>query len=225
MSHNRPHTFEVKRFCGCLIAGGLGIFLGCTSVGAQEGGRLLFGLTGTVGLRQPLQHNRSSFGTLGVFMDYAVTRRTALHLELHRGTCSKTGCLFGRSGEHPFKSSMAEDWSVSVMMNVHLAPISSRWKPYVGLGGGRYYLQDSRETIDEGRAHPEEARLEYDLRRYLRRRGLFGVAGMRFEASPRVDIFLQMRCGLLFEDPDDFIVPESITDHLNARVGFRYILN
>ncbi len=199
-----------------------GSTLPCEKVKAQEREKVVFGLaSGFMSATSATDPNAS----LGLFLNYATSNRSFINVELKKR--SPFGLDFNSDDAfNSLNKFLLRDWSASLSFNYCLKPVSHHLMPYVSIGAGQYYVQDSKGNIKRAKENPEEVNLDYDMRDYFRNPGLFGAAGLQFQAGARTNFFLQTRCSIIFDDDRSLIIPSTkFTDLFNITAGFRLTLN
>ena len=195
----------------------------CKKAKAQERDKFLFGVTSGVTSARP----SIDPGAMGFFFNYSTSQRSFINLEF-RKQGGPFGLQLNSQGDalSSLNKFVLRDWSASLSFNYCLKPVRQNLLPYISVGAGQYYVQDSKANIKRVRENPEEESLDYDMRKYLRNPGVFGAAGLQFQASPRTNLFIQTRCSIIFDDNQSLLVPSSkFTDLFNITVGFRFNLN
>lgn len=202
---------------GCVFA-----VLPCKKVKAQYGKKNSVGLTTKIGIKRNMVRQYSTFG---FFYNHYFGDKTSVNFEVQRLHCGALYCK-DASDENLVEQMLTRNWSASLSFNYYLKPVLlSNLKPYIGVGAGRYYIQESKSTIKKDRENAEEDSIEHNMRGYYRRPGLFGAAGLQLRARSNTYFFIQSKCSLLFEDNGIFWQPSNFTDLISITTGFRYILH
>ncbi|MFQ5648965.1 MAG: hypothetical protein ACE5IY_03400 [bacterium] len=189
--------------------------------------KLQFGLVSGLGLRNSLQNLGKPTASMGLFVNYALSRKLTIGFELekshplHESPCNRA------SGTCFFESLHRKDWSQKIALNYHFNRIGSRLLPYVGVGAGNYYILDSKARIKQGRRNRAERNLDYELKRSFKRPGFFAAFGLKWQSSARTTVFLQTKTSILFERSNDLLVGETsnFTELLNMSTGILINLN
>lgn len=199
-----------------------GSTLPCKEAKAQERDKVMFGFTtGFMSATSSTDPNTS----MGLFLNYATSKKSFINLEVRKHS------LFGlelNSTSEDFRSLnkfLLRDWSASLSFNYCLKPVRQNLLPYISIGAGQYYVQDSKANIKRAKENPEEANIEYDMRKYLRNPGVFGAAGLQLRANQRASFFVQTRFSIIFDDNQLTTPSAKFTDMFNVTAGFRFNLN
>ncbi len=194
----------------------------------KDNERFQFGLFSRFAPFLHLHDQGSHKQTYGGFVSYKIARKICLELQMDRhGPYKGAGVCFESGRPCIVESLQKRDWSTNFAVAYHLRDIGAVLSPYIGLGVGDYYLQDSKMHISTARDNESERNIDFEMRRYFKRPGLFGTMGVRFRTVQRAVFFLQAKCSVLFERDNIFIVGKtsSFSDWLNISTGIRLKLN
>jgi len=161
---------------------------------------------------------------LGVFMHYAVSPKISFELEFKNPVA---GSSTGRAGDiNVFETLTKKEWSTRLAFNYFLKN-KQGFAPYLGIGVGNYYSCVSKTRIKSAKADIHEDNIDYDLRKLLRRPGVFATFGMQYCVLPNVTVYMQAKSTLLFEESKSLpIVTEpGFSDLINVSTGLRFNLN
>ncbi len=199
-----------------------GSTLPCKKAKAQEHEKVMFGLTtGFMSATSSTDPNTS----MGLFLNYATSKKSFINLEVRKHNFF--GLQFNSNSEelNSLNKFLLRDWSASLSFNYCLKPVRQNLLPYISIGAGQYYVQDSKANIKRAKENPEEANIEFDMRKYLRNPGVFGAAGLQFRANQRASFFVQTRFSIIFDDNKLTTPSAKFTDLFNVTAGFRLNLN
>lgn len=80
--------------------------------------------------------------------------------------------------------------------------------------------------IKQDKANPADESLDYELREYLRKPGVFGTVGLHYQPTNEVTFFVESRCSVLFREEGMMLEPSpSFTDLIAVTAGLKFNLN
>lgn len=169
---------------------------------------------------------RSPGSSLGVFVNFTLSRRFVFDMKVEKTGEKVSSACTAHDGCF-FESAHERDWSTRLAVNYHFKTVSRSISPFVGIGTGNYYIQNSKRRIKQSRRDPGSESVDYDFRRYYKRPGFFATLGMKWQANNRTSIYLQTKSSLLFDRENDLLVGSTskFTDLLNVSASLRLNLN
>ncbi len=184
--------------------------------------KLQLGLVSGVGVSGSQTASHSMGSSMGVFVNFALSQRFFLEMEVEKTHARTSSCTAG-DGSCFFENMHDRDWSTRLAFS----SVSRAISPFVGIGTGNYYIQNSKRRIKQAQRQVGGETVDYDLRRSFKRPGFFATMGMRWQANHRTSIYLQTKSSVLFDRENDLVVgPTSkFTDLLNVSASIRFNLN
>ncbi|MFQ5676259.1 MAG: hypothetical protein ACE5G1_10210 [bacterium] len=188
---------------------------------AEDKNTLKFGLQGQTSLAFPRLFT-SKTPKMGLFVNYSLSPKVALQLEL-----DKRKYFADLAGGATFLDRrLRREWSLSLAMQYQMKPVATNLVPFVCIGAGNHYIQDSKAKIRQGKKDPRARGLDYEMRQYFRRAGVFSAVGFKFQANSKAALFIQSKCSILFDKSHFNFNPSSKwTDFINVSTGLKLNLN
>jgi len=203
----------------------LGCFLITKEAKAGDPQRFRFGLINGFELSAPTPTFNPANSSLGLFVNYNFSEKLYVQLEYEKKDFFLSE-LFDDESSGLLDNLFKSEWSTSVLLNYHFKSISKELSPFIGIGAGQYYIYDSKRIIKNDKETPGDESLDYDLREYLRKPGVFGTFGVHFRPMVRTTLFVEGRCSLLFNENDMLLQPSmNLTDLIAITAGLKFNLN
>lgn len=191
-------------------------------VKAGVGDKYNFGLFSEMAFGRATGFN-SGIPTTGLFFNYTMSRKLDLQLEVDERNHFFD---FMNDESNIMDRGLRREWSMKVALNYRVKPLWNYMAPYICMGAGNYYIQDSKAKIKRGKVDPRERGLDYDMRKHFRHAGFFGALGLTFRENSRIAFYIQGKCSILFgyrvlilTDPSEF------SDLINISTGLKFNLN
>lgn len=208
----------------------LGLFCCAKGFAAdKEKDKLQFGLVSGVQWSQNNSGVNASqaASSMGVFLNYSLSRKLCVELEVRKHHSHENGICTNGGEACLFYALQNRDWSTKLALNYHLGKPQNFLLPYVGIGAGNYYIQDSKTRIKQGQENSQETNFDSELRSYYKRPGVFAAVGMRLQPTSRLQFFVQAKSSVMFDRDHSLEFGEisRFTDIFNISTGMRFHLN
>lgn len=159
------------------------------------------------------------------FINFSISKYQTVHFALNRQRLFYVDFKKDSEDNPEIEKWLLRDWSARLSFNRQLKPIYKNLMPYIGIGAGNCYIQDSKLNIKRGKKYPEETFLDYEMRGYFKHPGVFGAAGLQFRPTSKAFFFIQSKCSILFDQNNFLMQPSTkFTDLINISTGFRFAI-
>lgn len=203
----------------------VGCFLFARDANAGDPQRVKFGFINGFEVGSPHATFDPANSSVGLFLNYNFSEKLYVQFEYENKDFFLSEIFDGESAGL-LDNLFNREWSTSVLLNYHFKATSRGFSPFVGVGAGQYYIYDSKRIISNDKETPGDESLDYELREYLRKPGVFGSVGLHFRPVVRTTLFVEGRCSLLFSEDDMVPHPSMrLTDLMAITAGLKVNLN
>lgn len=186
--------------------------------------KIRFGVFNNFALNSPQFSFQPEHSSLGLFVNYNFSEKLYVQVEYEKKDFLSQ--LFDDENSGKLENLYQQNWSTSVLLNYHFKSTANTFSPFIGLGAGQYYIYDSKRVIKHDKANPADESLDYELREYLRKPGVFGTVGIHFQPTNAMTFFVESRCSILFREEGMMLEPSpNFTDLMAITAGLKFNLN
>ncbi len=198
----------------------------CKKIRAQLGDKVKIGVSKKIALGNGFDQAIESPFT-GLFFNVEMSKCFSFDFEWQKNILCSAMSVSSTENQRAFYNGFYKrDWSASLEVNYRLKPIDDKFTPFIGLGAGEYYLYDSKVNIKEGKEDPQNGSIDYDMRKYFKRSGVFGSVGIKYNLNTRTTLFINGKCSVLFDKKYLIMsMPGNYSDFLNLSTGVRFSFN